>query len=476
MLRTEFEAPLEQLIATLHQQERMEGELVQVTRDGRRITVACRWALDRDAQGRPGAILTTYNDITERKRAEAALRASEARYRTLAEQFPNGAVFLFDHELRYTVASGTGLTATGLSAAMFVGKTIWEVFPPEIAARDAPVLRAALRGELTQAEVPFGAHTFLVYTRPVIGRARQHCRRHGDDAGHHRAEAGGGGARAAACWQPSRRAAGGGGARGLRDRFSVIASHEVRTPLTSILGYADVLQRKSHAGAVPAAQQTRMLGLIYRQAKRLSLLMGQLFDVTRIDQGQFDLERRPLDLGALVERVTDEFRLSLAADETAPTLELRASAEELIVAGDAERLEQVMLNLLSNAVKYSPSGSPIAVRVAREERQAVLEVADQGIGIPDAAQAHLFESFYRASNVGTISGFGIGLHVVATIVERHGGRIDGGERGRSGQHVHRQPAAPSAGRLTAWRRPRQSSPCPSLPVDAAAWCSVPRAA
>ena len=124
-----------------------------------------------------------------------------------------------------------------------------------------------------------------------------------------------------------------------------------------------------------------------------------------------------------VERVTDEFRLSLAADETAPTLEVRATTEELIVAGDADRLEQVVLNLLSNAVKYSPSGRPIVVRVARDGTQAVLEVADQGIGIPDAAQAHLFKSFYRAGNVGPISGLGIGLHVVATIVQRHGGRI-----------------------------------------------------
>ncbi len=79
LLRTEFEAPLEQLIATLRERDRMEGEVIQVTRDGRRITLLCRWALDRDALGQPGAILTTYNDITERKRAEAALRESEER-------------------------------------------------------------------------------------------------------------------------------------------------------------------------------------------------------------------------------------------------------------------------------------------------------------------------------------------------------------------------------------------------------------
>ena len=323
LLRTEFEAPLEQLIATLHQQERMEGELVQVTRDGRRITVACRWALDRDAQGRPGAILTTYNDITERKRAEAALRASEARYRTLAEQFPNGAVFLFDHELRYTVASGTGLTATGLSAAMFVGKTIWEVFPPEIAARDAPVLRAALRGELTQAEVPFGAHTFLVHTRPVMDE-------HGSIVGGmvmtqditERKQAEAERERLLQATEQARREAE--AAVGLRDQFLAIATHELRTPLTGLVGYAALLQRRSRAGRLDDADGRRMADQVLRQAQRLTRLVEQLFDVSRIERGYLDLERQVLDLGRVVAQVTEEFRLSLADEATRRRIEVRA--------------------------------------------------------------------------------------------------------------------------------------------------------
>jgi signal transduction histidine kinase len=90
-----------------------------------------------------------------------------------------------------------------------------------------------------------------------------------------------------------------------------------------------------------------------------------------------------------------------------------------------QRLEQVIQNLLSNAIKYSPKGGLMRVAVLRTATNAALEVTDQGIGIPSEAQAHLFEPFYRAANVGgQMSGFGLGLHIVREIVERHGGRVE----------------------------------------------------
>ena len=115
--------------------------------------------------------------------------------------------------------------------------------------------------------------------------------------------------------------------------------------------------------------------------------------------------------------------LRLGEEETRWPLALTCAPEALVVDGAAARLEQVVYNLLRNAVTYSPDGGPIRIGVARQDTAVTVAVADTGIGIPADAQGHLFESYYRASKVGPISGFGVGLHMVRAIVERHGGHI-----------------------------------------------------
>lgn len=207
----------------------------------------------------------------------------------------------------------------------------------------------------------------------------------------------------------------------VRDQFISIASHELKTPITSLLGYAAMLQRGLSADDKLEARGHRAIAVIIRQARQLNSLIEQLLNVSGIQRGQFNIQRQLLDFGALTANIVDEFRTS----EGGRNLIFDYDARPLMIEGDALRLEQVLQNLLANAIKYSPDGEPVRVRLASDTTNVLLEVQDQGIGIPVEAQAHLFEPYYRSSNTGSaIGGFGLGLYVVREIVVRHGGRVE----------------------------------------------------
>lgn len=162
--------------------------------------------------------------------------------------------------------------------------------------------------------------------------------------------------------------------------------------------------------------------MVVGQAQRLNRMIESLLDISRIQVGQFRLETAPLDLCTLVERVVTEVQPALERH----TVTCTHNGTPLLVMGDALRLEQVIQNLLQNAVKYSPDGGAVRVHVERRNGEVALSVADDGIGIPQAAQELLFQRFYRAPNAEAqrMSGMGIGLYVVKEIVTLHGGRVE----------------------------------------------------
>jgi two-component system CheB/CheR fusion protein len=206
-----------------------------------------------------------------------------------------------------------------------------------------------------------------------------------------------------------------------RDQFLSIASHELRTPMTTLLGYAQLLPKALVRGT---GDLTKMTERIARQALRLNGLIDQLLDVSRLQRGQFAIERQPIDIAALGTMVVSEFRDTLPPD-TASAVALVRPESPVLVMGDAARLEQVLLNLLSNAVKYNSPGGSVQVQIAHTAAEVVVEVTDQGIGIPAQVQDQLFTPFYRAPNVGPhASGFGLGLYIAREIVQRHSGRVE----------------------------------------------------
>ncbi len=207
----------------------------------------------------------------------------------------------------------------------------------------------------------------------------------------------------------------------LRDQFLSLASHELKTPLTTILGNIQLLQRRVIRENTLGSRDQQTIQVIIEQTNRLNKMIGVLLDISRIESGQLEIERQPVDVCALVRRIVDEVQPTL------PEREIKAECmiPSAVIQGDELRLEQVLQNLLQNALKYSRCGAPIVLEVCQHALQVRVAVHDQGIGIPAEALPQLFERFYRAENVDprNISGLGIGLYVVKQIVELHGGTV-----------------------------------------------------
>jgi signal transduction histidine kinase len=210
-----------------------------------------------------------------------------------------------------------------------------------------------------------------------------------------------------------------------REEFLSSAAHDLKTPLTSIRGQAQLAQRRLTRLASP--ETAPLLGQLARIQTGTTTMVGminELVDVTRQQMGgALDLHREPTDLVALVQDCVESRR-----DESGRLIRLETEVPELHADVDAARVSRVVGNLLSNALKYSPAEGGIWVRLAQEEGAnglaAVLTVRDEGIGIPAADLPHIFERFRRASNVAAhIQGTGIGLASAWGIVEQHGGTI-----------------------------------------------------
>jgi two-component system, OmpR family, phosphate regulon sensor histidine kinase PhoR len=203
--------------------------------------------------------------------------------------------------------------------------------------------------------------------------------------------------------------------------FLASASHDLRTPLTSIIGYVEMLSDDTAGVASP--DLTTMLEAVDRNARRLKTMTEDMLTISKIELGAFTSRMHPLDLTHLVPAAADVIRPSAAAGGLA--FEVSCPDHALIVDGDPEQLDRVLVNLLSNAVKYTPRGGGVELTVDDAGEAAVLTVADTGIGIPEQDQDLLFTRFFRASNAveAAIPGSGLGLSIVGTIVANHHGEL-----------------------------------------------------
>ncbi|MFL6275766.1 MAG: MASE1 domain-containing protein [Blastocatellia bacterium] len=405
---------------------------------------------ERDATGNVVGWVASLSDITESKRAEAQIKGLNTELQRRIEEFqalidtaPVGIGITLDAECKdlwgnrefarmlgsdqQQNLSKSNSTALGLSFKVFSDGN-------EVAAAELPMLRACREGravlddELTivrgdgtvihelcraiplkdeQGKVRGCIGVFLDITerkRVEVEREQLLLREH--DA-RDEAEA----------------------ANRVKDEFLATISHELRTPLNSMMGWAQLLRQ----GNLDEPNVGRGLETIERNARAQAQLIDDLLDVSRIITGKLRLNTGPVEFGEIIQAAIDMVRPGAAAKDI--QLEFIASNAACIIAGDPERLQQIVGNLLSNAIKFTPKGGRVVSRLESTEGNARLTIADNGEGIPPEFLPHVFDHFRQADNSRTRrhGGLGLGLAIVHHLTELHGGTVeahsDGPQRG-----------------------------------------------
>ena len=207
----------------------------------------------------------------------------------------------------------------------------------------------------------------------------------------------------------------------IKTDFVSSVSHELRTPLSSILGYVEMMAEGSSGGLAP--EQSRVLGIVDRNARRLLVLIEDLLMMSRVESGTFRLAVGPVVIADVIEGAYQAVLPDLLVRDLEVTVDVPQDPQP--IQGDGAQLDRVMINLLTNAIKFTPDGGRITISADRRDDAVVIRVVDTGMGIPPDEQERIFERFFRSSSAKRLAvpGTGLGLSITRTIIEKHGGTI-----------------------------------------------------
>jgi len=393
---------------------RVEYEGWRVRKDGSHFWANVVLSAMRDGSGQLRGFAKVTRDLTERRAAEDQLRQSEERFRLIVDSVKDYAIFMLDPAGYVVTWNGGAERIKGYQAKEIIGQHFTRFYPEEDvrAGKCDLELEGALREGRFEDEgwrvrkdgSRFWANVVITAIRDSLGRHVGFAKVTRDLTERHRQE------------QERLELAQAQEAIRLRDEFLSIASHELKTPLTSLLL---LLQSVRDQDDVLGPRTVNRIARAARSAERLSDLIESLLDVSRIAAGQFNLSPQRFDLSEAVRESAE--RLREAATRAGCELVVRAD-HETVGTWDRLRLEQVVSNLVSNAIKYAAQ-SPIEVSLGQQEDTAVLQVRDWGPGIPEEALPRIFDRFERATEMRHYGGLGLGLYVVREIVQAHGGKV-----------------------------------------------------
>ena len=384
--------------------------------DGRERWVAERGRAVRDEAGTIVRIVGTILDITERRKAEDALRASESQLRFVTDHAAAMLIAHCDVQGRYIFVNEPYARRFGLTRAELVGRSIRDVIGETAYAAIEPHVEATLRGERVEfeVEVPYATGRRWMACRYVPDRAPDGSvrsfvavvqdtteRKEGELLLH----------RAKQEAEEANRA---------KDQFLAMLSHELRTPLTPVLMTIASLRRQPNL----SDELHRDLEVLQRNVELEALLIDDLLDLTRIAHGKLELHNDAADIHASLDHALNISSSELEAKNI--TVVRKFEAFEHHTWGDAGRLQQVFWNLVKNAAKFTPRGGSVELRTRNDEaHRLVVEIADSGIGIDSDVLPRIFDAFEQGGRMTTsqYGGLGLGLAIAKRVIDLHGGTI-----------------------------------------------------
>ncbi|MFT3934012.1 MAG: PAS domain-containing protein [Chitinophagaceae bacterium] len=376
-------------------------ESIRMTKDKRLIDVSLTISPLKDAEGKVIGASKIVRDITKQKEAERLINESEQKFRLLADSMPQ-LIWTGNPDGRLNYFSKTVFAYTGLSQEQIEKDGLLQVIHPD--EKDENIRQWTYA---VQTGTPFlFEHRFRRYDgeyRWQLSRAIPQKDETGkiqmwvgtstdiDDIKKHDQQ---------------------------KDDFIKMASHELKTPVTTIKGYVQLLLKMNENGNDPFLANS--LNTIDKQVFKLTKLITDLLDVTKIETGSLDLEKESFYIAESMKEIASDLQTTTPTH----TITIQQNANPLIFA-DKDRIAQVIINLFTNAIKYSPKANKVIATINADENNVLISVQDFGIGISQEDISRIFERFYRAAGKDekTFPGFGIGLFIVNEIVNLHKGRI-----------------------------------------------------
>jgi len=380
-----------QVRESLTKQKKMQFELY-IPDDERYFDISLYPSLD--------GVSCYYKDITRRKRIEKRLRETQLQFKRL---FDANIIGMLIADLDGTIyeANDSFLSLIQYTREeLDAGKINWKrITPPEYQAisntSNAEVLRRGMSEPFVKEYIRHdGSRVHVLVGKVLLNRRTKRI--------------------LAFCLNVSEQIA----LEQKKNEFISIASHELKTPLTTIKAFTQLLLKQMHA--VHDKRSLHFLQNIDSQVNKLNALIGDLMDVSKIESGKLQFSLKEIAISELIKKVVTDYQYTTQSH----TIIIKGSCRKKIF-GDYHRLEQVLINLISNAVKYSPNAKEVIVRITEQARDVIISVQDFGIGISEVEQRRVFDRFFRSEHptVAQIGGFGLGLYITKEIIDRHQGKI-----------------------------------------------------